>query len=405
MYRQPGDPGVFGVAVFLPVFFVVFIHPVVLSSGSARAEETAIRKPIDVERLSATVRDRGQSDRARINVAGILVKSGDPKALEPVFEVIRTAAENPMLRAAIVRTLDRAVQKARATRFLAELLNDGQQADEVRAAAAASLGALGAVEDRPALMRYCSDPTPTLRLSACTALLELGGTEMERTELFIKILTDDAQPGHARADAAYQLGRRKDPAGLAPLSTVLAEESAEIPEPKNPGEYFASRAAAKADVPMAAARALGQLGDARAAPSLLARTKTAVGELRMELFKALALLKAREALPAARAAIIDDDDQRVRRWAAVLLKELKNPESLPELRRAVEQDRDPGVRLQAVQALEAMQDREAVTLIQEALPKEELKEVRAAMEQALTSLSAAVAEPGAAADGSASKTN
>ncbi len=399
MRRQPGDPGAFGVALVL-LFFAIFVPSVLLSAGSARAEQTTIRKPVDVERLSATVRDGGQSDRARIKVAGILVKSSDPKALEPVFEVIRAPEESPVLRAAIVRTLDRAAQKARATKFLAELLNDGKQADEVRAAAAASLGALGAVESRPALKRYCSDPAPALRLSACTALLELGGTEAERTELFIKILTDGAQPGNARADAAHQLGVRGDPAALAPLLTVLAEESMEIPEPKNPGDYFASRAAARSDVPMAAARALGQLGDVRAVSALLARIETAVGELRVELFKALAQLKAGEAVPAARAAIADDSDYRVRRWAAVLLKELKDPKTLPDLRRALKKDPDPGVRMQAVQALEAMHDREALPLIQEALPKEELKEVRAAMEQALTSLS--IAETGEA---GSSKTN
>lgn len=401
MSRQAGDPGTFGVATFF-FFFVPFILPALFFAGSAWAAEPSTRKPIDIEQLGALMRDRGQSDRARINSAKILAKSSDTKALEAVFEVIRAPEESPMLRAAIVRTLDRAAQKTRATRFLTELLNDGKQADEVRAAAAAGLGALGAMESRPALKRYCSDPAPTLRLSACSALLELGGTEAERTELFIKILTDGAQPGNARADAAHQLGVRKDPAALAPLSVALAEESTEIPEPKNPGDYFASRAVVKSDVPMAAARALGQLGDARAAPALLARAETARGELRMELFKALALLKAQEALPAAQAALIDDADQRVRRWAAVLLKELRNPESLPELRRALEKDPDPGVRLQAVLALEAMQDPEALPLIRVALPKEELKEVRAAMEHALVSLSAA--ESGNA-DGIAPKTN
>jgi len=100
---------------------------------------------------------------------------------------------------------------------------------------------------------------------------------------------------------------------------------------------------------------------------------------------------------AARRALAEDDDQRVRRWAAVLLKELKYPETLPGLRRALKKDPDPGVRLQAVQALEAMHDRAA-------LPKEELKEVRAAMEQALASLSASAAESSGT-DGNSPKTN
>lgn len=388
MSRHAGDPGASGVAAFF-FLFGFFLHPVFSSAGGAWAAEPSTRKPMDVEQLGALVRDGGQSDRARINTANVLAESTDPKALEPVFDMIRNSSERPAFRAAAVRTLDRAAQKTRAAKFLMGLLSDNDQPDELRVAAAASLGVLGAMEARPELKRYCSDPAPDLRLSACTALLGLGGTETERTELLIKILSDAAQPGSARADAARQLGMRGDSAALAPLLMVLSEESVEIPEPKNPGEYFASRAAVRSDVPMAATRALGQLGDARAASALLSRIETAVGELRVELFKALAQIKASEAVPAARTALLKDEDHRVRRWAAVLLKEQQNPDALPDLRRALKEDSDPGVRLQAVQALEAMHDHEALPLIKAALPKEELKEVRAAMEQALTSLSAA----------------
>lgn len=402
MSRQTGDPDAFGVAVFF-LLFVFFIHPVLFSAGGAWAAEPSIRKQIDVEQLGALVRDGGQSDRVRINTAKILAESSDPKALEPLFDMIRNPKERPILRAAAIRTLDRAAQKDRAAKFLAGLLNDNDQPDETRAAAAASLGGLGVVESRPVLKRFSSDPAPSVRLAACTALLELGGTDASRTEILIKILTDGVQPGSARADAAIHLGIRKSPGALQPLLAALAEQAVEIPEPKNPGDYFASRAAVRADVPTAAARALGQLGDAEAIPALLARIETAVGELRVELFKALVQLKAREAIPAARAALLDDDDQRVRRWAGVLLKETRAVEALPELRRALKQDPDPGVRLQAVQALEALHDHEALPLIQAALPKEALKEVRAAMEQALSSLSAAAESSDADADVNASK--
>jgi HEAT repeat protein len=171
------------------------------------------------------------------------------------------------------------------------------------------------------------------------------------------------------------------------LLAALGEELTPLPEVKTESDLFQRVASEKELVPVIAARALGELGDPAAVPGLLAQVGHPEAEMRVAVFEALARMGSSEALPAARMALAEDTEQRVRRWAGVLLKTLKEPETLPDLRRALEEDPDPGVRLQVVQALEVMNDRESVARIRSALVKEKLKEVRAAMEHALVRLS------------------
>ncbi len=319
-------------------------------------------------------------------------------------EAIADASTAAGTRAAYARALGRSPQRQPAAAFLRQRLEDPREAPAVRAAAATGLGALGLPEHKGVLWGSSSDPDPAVRLAASSALLALGGADVARVAVLGAILADHEQPGNARAGAAQQLGALKDPRALPVLRAPLGEALPSLPKPTTPAEALEMAGILKRQVPLAAARALGELDDPAAVTVLLEYSKDREPEMRLAVFEALARLKADEAVPAARAAVLDDDDQRVRRWAAVLLKETRAIEALPELRRALEKDPDPGVRLQAVQALEVMQDQEAAALIRAALPKEELKEVRAAMEQALTSLSGSAAKSGAA-DGNAPKTN
>jgi HEAT repeat protein len=356
---------------------------------------------MDVEQLGAVVVDAAKPDRTRLKAAKTLAESEDPRALKYLFEAIRDSGAASVLRAALVQSLDRSPQRRPAAEFLTGLLKNPEEPPEVRAVAAFSLGALGSPESKAVLRRFTADLDPAIRLASQRALLALGGADVDRVVLLGTILTDRDQPGSARAGAAQQLAALGDPRALPFLREALGEELPPLPKPATLAEHMQRVYVVKGLVPVAAARALGELGETSVVPDLLAFAEAPEAEMRVAVFEALARLKSDLALNAARRALAEDEDQRVRRWAAVLLKELKDPETLPALRRALEEDPDPGVRLQAVQALEAMHDREAVALITAALPKEELKEVRAAMEQALSSLSAA-AESGDA-DVNASK--
>lgn len=352
-----------------------------------QAKGRAAAKAVDIERSSSVVRDPTQSDRVRLRLAKELAASTDAHALDPIFSVIQDRQTRPMLRAAMVRLLGRSPQRNVAAAFLVERLADEQEAAEVRVAAAASLGTLKDASDESLaqLRRAGGDADPAVRLAARSALVRIGGEGIDPVSLLIAILQDSAQPDAAKVPAAQRLGELKDGRALPALIQALGAKSPEGPPPSNLQDFFAARAAAKRNLPAAAARALGHLGDPKAIPPLIDTVPTLQGEARVAAFEALAALKAREAVPVARHAL-SDSDQRVRRWAAVLLREVDAKEALPELRQAL-RDEDPGVRLQAVQALESLNDRDSAEKIKEALPKETLKEVREAMEKGLRTLS------------------
>jgi HEAT repeat protein len=287
----------------------------------------------------------------------------------------------------MTRLLGRSPQRQPASAFLVERLADEKEVAEVRAAAASSLGSLkdASSGSLAQLRRASGDVEPSVRLAARSALLKIGGEGIDRAGLLIDIVQDSAQPDAAKASAAEQLGELKDARTLPALIQALGAKGSDGPPPRTLPEFFASRAAAKRNLPAAAARALGRLGDPKAIPPLIDVAATLQGEARVAAFETLAALKARDAVPAARKAL-SDPDQRVRRWAAVLLREVGAKEALPELRQALA-DEDPGVRLQAVLALERLNDRESVERIKDAETKETHQEVRKAMEQAVRTMS------------------
>lgn len=345
------------------------------------------RKAVNVETLSAAVRDAARSDRVRMSAAKELAVSTDPQALEPIFFVVRDRETRPLLRGAMTRLLGQSPQGEPVAVFLVERLADIRETADVRSAAAASLGALKDLSNEAIaqLRRANDDADPAVRLAARWALVRIGEEKIDPVPPLIAILQDPAQPDAAKAPAAERLGELKDRRSQQALIQALSAGSADGPTPRTLQEFFASRAAAKRNLPAAAARALGRLGDPAAVPILIDAAETAGGETKVAMFEALATLKASQAIPAARTAL-SDPDQRVRRWAALLLREAEAKEALPELRQAL-RDEDPGVRLQAVQALERLNDRDSVEKIKETLSKETLKEVREAMEQALRTLS------------------
>lgn len=380
------------------VCLLLGLHTV--SSWAAPEKGRPEKGRIDVEQLGAVVVDAAKPDRIRIKAAKTLAKSENPRALKYLFEAIRDSSNPAAVRAALLQPLVDCPQRRPAAEFLTGLLKDSEEPPEVRAAAAVGLGPLGLPESKAVLREFIADADPTIRLASQRALLALAGEDTDRVALLIAILTDRDQPGSVRAGAAQQLAALGDPRALSFLREALGEELPPLPKPATLAEHMQRVYVVKGLVPVAAARALGELGETSVVPDLLVFAEASEVELRVAVFEALARMKSDLAVDAARRALAEDDDQRVRRWAAVLLKETRAVEALPELRRALKKDPDPGVRLQAVQALEAMHDREALPLIQVALPKEELKEVRAAMEQALTSLSGSAAESGAAAESS-----
>jgi HEAT repeat protein len=351
----------------------------VLSGSPVSAGEPPARKPVPVSDLAKVVEDGTNSDRTRVEAARQLALSPDPEAISPILKVIGDAHEKGILRAALIHTLDQTPHKKAVIPVLEARLANKEDPYEVREATASTLGSLGELSSKPLLLRTSSDPHPEVRQAARSSLLKVGGEGVDRMRILIETLQDQDQPGTVRASAARQLGETKYPRAFLPLLEALKEKSIEAPPPQNFAEFLASRAAAKGNVQAAAARSLGNIGDPEAIPHLISLASSKSIELRVAVFEALATLKAKDAVPAARKSLSSDPEQQVRRWAALLLREIGDREALPDLRRALS-DADPGVRLQAAQALGKMKDREALKEIEKILSQEKSSEVHEALE-------------------------
>lgn len=375
--RLEGGRGGFPAAFF---FVLLCLLAIPLWAG-----EPAGEKPASPKDTAKTAADASESDRERVNAASLLAESGDPKAIESLFAVIRDLNEKPLLRAAMIHGLSKSPQKTPVAAFLVKRLQDHKEAAEVRAAAASALGGLGISAGKESLRRASSDQNPMVRQAARQSLLTLDGEGVDRAGLLIAALKDTEQRAAVRAGAARQLGDLRDMRALQPLILALREKSPDIPNPQTPKEIFAARSLAKEHLPASAARALRQLGSRDAIAPLLANAQTQDNEFRTAIFESLAMLKASEAVPIARKVIISDTDHRVRRWAGVILKDAGDKEALPELLKALK-DTDPGVRLQAAQAIGNVKDCKAIKKLEKALAMEENKEVKEAMENTVQGL-------------------
>ena len=201
---------------------------------------------------------------------------------------------------------------------------------EERRDAVTRLGAMGRPEGSRVAAHALGDPAAIIRATAVRAVLSLNHDEA--ATLIIPLLKDRDE--FVRREAAYALGLSRSTLGVAAL--VAAVETDKKPSVRG-----------------AAAVALGQIGDERAAPALaaaLSRRFPATG-----FFKRALRRKAEE-------------DEFVRRAAAVSLGQIRSRESVPVLIEALANERTPGdIRRESARALGLIGDARAVPALRAAL--------------------------------------
>jgi HEAT repeat protein len=221
--------------------------------------------------------------------------------------------------------------KAPASRAMVKvLLSDPDP--RVRQAAAYSLGRSFVAADRalvePALVQAAQPSSPPeLREAAIWALGEVGGPAAER-RLRAAVADPDVR---VRRTAIEKLGALKVQLAVPDLIRVLQDPRGD------------------AGVRVAAASALGAIGDGRAMAPLLAALKDGNVYIRAEAEKSLALLKAS---PASRetATLLRDPAPRVRAEAAQKLGDARDPEVTSKLIGALNDDEN-AVRQAAIRSL------------------------------------------------------
>ncbi len=309
-----------GAAIYYPLrllFYDVWVALWSLVAGSEDPAVPALREGTLAERVEA---------------ARSLLDPGSARALVPLL-----SDPDPELRAAAAESLGRLGARDLGGELLALL--EGAP-PETAAAAAEALGRVGAVESLPrllALVRAGFPPeragaaavalghlreadgvwalaaalrhdSPLVRRQAAWALGEIGRAEAAP---FLAPLLSDADPA-ARASAAAAMG--KIPAGRDLSVPLLRRLLEEVPAPRTGGEAL---------VAMAAATSLGRLRSADAAPALraLLAAPRAGAPWEAPLRSAAALALARSGADARDAILppLADPDARVSRTAGVAL--------------------------------------------------------------------------------------
>jgi HEAT repeat protein/cyclophilin family peptidyl-prolyl cis-trans isomerase len=272
---------------------------------------------------------------------------------------------------------------------------------EVRGAAAAALGRIGARGSRRALEAALWDKTAWVRARAAFALGLLG--DSAASAAFVRRLPREKDPAtrdamitalgylgsrrdgspeiakslHAkrlseRWAAALAAARAGDPALSGPLATHADEKSSAmrwrvayaLGRVGNPAGSEALRKLAKDPVEIVryhAARALGEVGDAGAGRLLIGLLSDPAWRVRVNAAHALGALGAREAGPALTAAL-EDRDAQVRWEAALALGAIRDSSAIPALTKALE-DSASGVVQGAALALLRIRGASAIPVI------------------------------------------
>lgn len=304
--------------------------------------------PEDFDALIRLLEDPKASQAQRVRVINRLQRSRSDKAADALLQATRDP--DPVIRGRAARALGW-WQNLRAEPRLLALYRDTKEPPSVRSEAIRSLGRIGSPTMAEVLRQAMTDPEPQVRKGAIQGLQSKTYKDVaDRTDLWLRLLTDEGQGAHTRAEAAEALGQRGDPKAVPSLIAVLEKPTAPaLDTSKAPGKLpgiLALKMKTQLNVRAKAALALGQIGDRKAVPALaIALAKDRDPYVRYMAAQSLVKLGGPEALKALLAAI-GDGDSRVRRQVIFSLGHFKEPEVAKALEPLLN-DPDPGVRLQA----------------------------------------------------------
>jgi HEAT repeat protein/beta-lactamase regulating signal transducer with metallopeptidase domain len=317
-----------------------------------------------VEPLINALRD--QHEQVREAAAKSLGIIGDRRAVEPLTQALQDASEQVRKKAIEALGLLKqrndeqgAPNQAINQQTVTESLNALSSANPTeRAAAACSLGRLGAVEAIPALINLLGDDTPVQPLK-CWGNGDWGPANHSFKQ---------ASPGEQAAIALASLGQPAVNPLIAALSyanpSVRRNAAWAIGELRGSRERDRSAAVepllislrdAEPWVRVAAAYALGELRPQRATDALILALGDTEWIVREMAAWSLGEMKARAGVESLTARLLEDENERVRRKAAWALGEIRDAQALEALTAALN-DRDQRVRATAKWAIAEIRD-------------------------------------------------
>lgn len=317
---------------------------------------------------------RAHSEGVREQAARELGQTKDPRAVSPLMNALQD--KSLIVRRSAALALGQ-IGDAKAVEPLLQALQD--EKISVRKAALIALGGVGDVRTIRPLVDAMHDLDPEVRQSASKSLIQLGAPAVDK---LIPLLRDSEE--FVRKEAAATLGKIGDARAVQHLLKVMTEDEADRPlaakalealkwHPTNPEEQIIyAFSLGKFDDPIAigppavpalinllrgkskdfrvaAARALGQIGDKNAADSLLSVLQDERSEVREEAARALGLIGDAKAV-AALMDLMQDQEYHVRPVAAKSLGQIGDPACIDALALALS-DKKYTVRKAAASAL------------------------------------------------------
>lgn len=307
--------------------------------------------------------------RMRSQAAEDLGKLGAQGAVPNLVEVLQEDV-NTYVRSASAEALGR-IGDARAIFPLMDALRDS--CSFVRRAAAIALGQMQAKEAQGALLRALEDPNFYVRRAAINAIGKLDVPDLG-VKLIPFLETGDPRIRRTTTIALRRLNAREAiPTMIEILEAYLLEPSQrDLPVVKTLvvalGELEAQEAVpvlirvlrGYVGVRSLTAKALGKIGDPRAAPPLMEALNDEMSKnLQLASLKSLGQLRYRKAIPAIRP-FLDAADPRLRRTAILTLGALKDKGATSKLLQMAKEDASPLVRPAAVEALGQVGDERTI---------------------------------------------
>ena len=298
--------------------------------------------------------------RMRSQAAEDLGKLGRPVAVPVLTEALQDDV-NTYVRSASAEALGR-IGDARAIFPLMDALRD--PCSFVRRAAAIALGQMEAREAQGALLRTLEDSNFYVRRAAINAIGKLGLPDLS-AKLIPFLNVEDPRIRRTTIIALRRLGAQEAiPTMVEVLESYLLDpDRRDVPVVKtlviSLGELEAEAAVpilirvlrGYVGVRSLTAKALGRIGDSRAAPALLEALEDEKSRgLQLAALKSLGQLEYRKAIPKVRCHL-DAPDPRLRRTAALTLGALRDSDATAALLQMAREDDSPLVRPAAVEAL------------------------------------------------------
>lgn len=280
--------------------------------GEADARSSAIRNLIrhgdlSFEPLKKALTDRAEDTRIRAGAAYVVGEIKEEKAIEALVSILAENEEDPELRKNCALALGE-IRNTEAVDALADALEDKDNETTVREAAAVALSKMTEAPDERvvnALVEAFKDRNLFVRAVAAEAIGKLGAEAIEPLWEGIRY---DYESSRLRDAASSALGRMDGTGALEILESHLEDKKwkSRAAAAWIIGELFLEEAVEKLckildedrdlDVRIAAANALGKIGSKKATPYLHRALQDEYIGLRLEVIKALGLIKDRSSI-------------------------------------------------------------------------------------------------------------